>query len=401
MKIIFRNATIVSIEGVRKGDLFLDDGKIAIPFSESEAGRIVEATGKFLLPGLIDSHVHFREPGESHKEDWQTGSLAAAMGGITTVLDMPNNNPPIISVEALESKRKLIRDKSLVNFGLFFGADGENFDAVANVNNVVGIKVYMGSSTGGLLVDNLSSLEKIFRIAKSKNLVVVIHAENEAMIKLGRRDCECAGIAVKDAISVQKIVGNKLHIAHVSCAKELQIIRENKNQMITCEVCPHHLYFSDEDVVDGFLRVNPPLRKRTDLIALWEALRDRTVDILATDHAPHTMDEKKSVNPPAGVPGIQFLLPLMLNEVNQNMISMQRLVELCCNNPAKLFGFRSKGSLEIGCDADVVLCDMNIEKKINREMVVSKCGWSPYEGYVLKGWPVMTIVGGKIVWEEI
>lgn len=400
MRIIFRNATIVSGEGMRVGDLFVDGGKIVGPFELAD--RLVDCGGKYLMPGAIDSHVHFRTPGAAYKEDFESGSRAAAAGGVTTVLDMPNTNPPTVSLEALREKREMIRGKSYVNYGFFFGVTRENFEEMGKVQNVPGYKIYMGSSTGGLLLDEASLWEKAFRIAGAKNLPVVVHAENEESIKAGKRDCECAVIATRAAVEMRKNIGNRLHIAHMSCAKELSILRENADNNLTCEVCPHHLYFSELDLKDAYLKMNPPLRPEENLRLLWEGVRDGAVNIIATDHAPHSLEEKMQEisMAPAGVPGVEFVLPLLLNEVNQNMLTFPRLVQLMCEGPARIFGIKGKGSLAIGADADLVLVDMELERTVDRRMVLSKCGWSPYESYKLKGWPVMTVVGGSIVCEN-
>lgn len=417
MKIVFESATLVTSKGKKLGDLFVADGKIAEPFERDQADRVIDCDGKFLIPGAIDCHVHFREPGAEQKEDWEHGSRAAVMGGVTTVLDMPNNSPAVTSQETLNQKAELIRGRTYVNYGLYVAATGENFEELARIHGAVGVKVYMGSSTGNLLLDSEEMLEKVFRIAKANNLVVVVHAENEARIRERMkefegqlsakthaeiRDCQCALIAVEEAVKLQQKVANKLHIAHMSCGEEVEVFKKNANRNLSCEVCPHHLYFSMDDMRDSFLKMNPPLRHAEDLRALWEALRDGTISCLATDHAPHTIEEKTSdiASAPAGVPGVEFLLPLMLNEVNENMLTFERVVELTSEAPAKIFGLNGKGSLEIGADADLVLVDLGVEKRIDREMIQSKCEWSPYEGYKLKGWPLMTIVNGEIVMEN-
>ncbi len=339
--------------------------------------------GKVLIPGLIDCHVHFRDPGSPEKEDWTTGSAAALAGGITTVLDMPNTNPATITVEALEAKRAVAKAKSLVNFGLFFGATKDNLDEIRRAENICGIKIYMGSSTGNLLLDDPALWEEVFKIAKEKNVPVVVHAETESMIQAGQRDCECARVATEAAIALREKIGNRLHIAHLSCKSEVELVRAHKCPELTCEVTPHHLLFTKGDVKDGFLKMNPPLRNQEDVEALWEGLLDGTIDCIATDHAPHTIQEKQSENPPAGVPGVEFVLPLMLNAVNEGKLSLERLVAVMSENPARIFGVTPKGR---------VLVDMNLEKTIRPEDVKSKCGWSPYEGRQLKGWPVLALL---------
>ena len=416
MKLIFRNVTVVNASGKDLRDVFVDEGKIVGPFEDISA-RVIDGSGKFLMPGAIDGHVHFREPGASQKEDWETGSAAAAMGGVTTVLDMPNNEPPMVTLEALEEKRKLIEGRSHVNYGLYFGATLNNFEALEKVKGVVGFKLYMGSSTGDLLVDDASAWEKIFEIAGKKGLPVVVHAEDESRIKKRAaefaghdeakthaeiRDCECAVLAARAALELRKKIGNKLHLAHMTCKEEVVLMREFADPNLSCEVAPHHLYFTEDDMEDSFLKMNPPLRHEEDLRVLWEAVRDGTVTCLATDHAPHTKEEKSQTHwkAPAGVPGVEFLLPLMLNEVNANMLPFERVAELLCTGPARIFGLKGKGEIREGMDADLVLVDMNLEKTIAESDVMSKCGWTPYLGYKLKGWPVMTVVNGEVVMEE-
>lgn len=335
--------------------------------------------GKVWIPGVIDSHVHFRDPGAPEKEDWASGSAAALAGGVTTVLDMPNTNPATITVEALEAKRAVAKAKSKVAFGLFFGATRDNLDEIRKAENICGIKIYMGSSTGGLLLDDPAVWEEVFKIAKEKNVPVVVHAETEAMIQVGKRDCECARVATEAAIALREKIGNRLHIAHLSCKAEVELVRAHKCPELTCEVTPHHLLFTAADQKGGFLKMNPPLRSQADQDALWEGLRDGTIDCIATDHAPHTFAEKQSSEPPAGVPGVEFMLPLMLNAVNEGKLTLERLVELTSENPSRIFGVPVQGQ---------VLVDMNLEKTIRREDIKSKCGWSPYEGRTLKGWPI-------------
>lgn len=337
------------------------------------------------IPGVIDAHVHFREPGGEWKEDWASGSEAALAGGVTCVLDMPNNTPPVTTIEAFKRKVALVKSKSKVDFGLFFGAMPDNLEELKRLSReelpeLCGIKVYMGESTGKVLMDDDGVLEQIFQVAKERDLVVVVHAEDQKMIEAGKRhECECARIATDRAVKLREKVGNKLHIAHMSCAAELDLVRAHKCPELTCEVAPHHLFFTADDQVDGFLRMNPPLRSKADVDALWDGLVDGSIDIIATDHAPHTVDEKMSENPPAGVPGVEFVLPLMLDQVNKGRFGMDRLIELMCTRPAEIFGFKNNWEIEV---------DMDMEKTITRDMVKSKCGWSPYEGMTLKGWPM-------------
>ncbi len=415
MKLIFRNVKVVRVDGVNEEDIFVQGGIITGPFDFAD--KEIDGRGKFLLPGVIDPHVHFREPGAAHKETWESGSAAAAMGGVTTVLDMPNNEPPIISSAALEAKRTHVKGRSYVNYGFHFGAAGiGNIEEIEKVQNVPAIKIYMGSSTGNLLVDKAIQWEKVFEVCKEKNIPVIVHAENEARIQKRSkifleeshvqvhskiRDCECAKIAICEALSLQEKIGNKLHIAHMSCKAELEELQARQNPLLTCEVAPHHLYFTVDDMKDGFLKMNPPLRQESDLIALWEALRGGSINCIATDHAPHTKEEKsKGLASPSGVPGVEFSLPLMLNEVSQNMLDLSDVVRLMAAEPARIFSLKSKGGIEEFMDADLVLVDMEMEKCIKELDIFSACAWSPYVGYTLKGWPIMTVVKGNIVMEN-
>lgn len=415
MRLIIKNVTVVNADGMLIQDVFIEDGKISGPFESAD--REIDGTGKFLLPGAIDAHVHFREPGASHKETWETGSAAAAMGGVTSVLDMPNNNPAIISVKALEAKRALIAGRSYVNYGFHFGAAGTgNLAEIRAAENIPAVKIYMGSSTGDLLVDQPNQWEKVFEVCKAKNIPVIVHAENEHRIQerakamAGEsdimthakiRDCECAKIATHEAIALREKVGNKLHIAHMSTADELELVELHSNELLTCEVAPHHLYFTMHDMKDAYLKMNPPLREEEDLRSLWEGVRAGSVNCIATDHAPHTHDEKsKGLSSPSGVPGVEFMLPLMLNEVAENMLELSDVVRLTSTEPARIFSIQGKGKIAEGMDADLVLVDMELKKTITNERVQSKCAWTPYEGYTLKGWPIMTIVNGQIVMED-
>ncbi|MBT4384748.1 dihydroorotase [Candidatus Peregrinibacteria bacterium] len=407
MKLIFKNVTVVNSDGREVRDVFVDGEKIVAIFDEGEDVRVIDGTGQFLLPGVIDAHVHFREPGASHKETWETGSKAAVLGGVTTVLDMPNNNPAITTMEHLQGKRDLVKGRSYCNYGFHFGGSG-NFAALEELEGSPAVKVYMGASTGDLLVDEPTAWEKIFEICERKNLPVIVHAENDDRIRERAkeftvhteiRDCECARIATSAAVALREKIGNKLHIAHMSCKEEVEIVRANKNENLSCEVCPHHLFFTADEMKDGFLKMNPPLRAQEDVDALWEAMKDGTVNCIATDHAPHTVEEKGVAGPPSGVPGVEFSLPLMLDAVNAGRLELEDLARLMGSEPARIFGLSGRGVVREGMVADLVLVDMDLSRVVSKDLVQSKCGWSPYEGRHLKGWPVMTIVNGEVVME--
>ena len=407
-KMIVKNAKHLTEQGFAESVLYVKDGKVSEAFDESDA-EVIDASGKVLMAGVIDAHVHFRVPGAEHKEDWGTASLAALAGGVTSVLDMPNNRPSVTTVENLEAKRKIVFETAKVNPYLFFGASS-NIEAMEQAQGIVGYKVYMGSSTGNLLVDKASMIQRVFEIAKQRDLPVVVHAENEARIQqriqlfkgdhsplahTKVRDCECARIATDMALEIQAKVGNRLHIAHMSTKEELDLLRQVDDPRVSCEVTPHHLLFTAADMKDNFLKMNPPLREQRDIDALWEGLRDGNVDIVATDHAPHTKEEKMKQHAPSGIPGVQFVLPILLNAASQGRISYEDVPRLLCTGPSRIFRLEGKGSLELGMDADFTLLDLDFEQRVHSGMLHSKCGWSAYEGMNIKGFPVATFVAGE------
>ncbi len=431
MAILFSNANIVTLERIFRGSVVVEGAKIVKIYEGEddvmgEFEREYDLEGKYLLPGVIDAHVHFRTPGHEHKETWRTGSASAVAGGVTTVLDMPNNNPPAISVSSLEDKRRLINGNTYVNFGLYIGATPTNIDEVKRAPNVAGVKIYMGASTGSLLVDKHDLLEGIFEALPDR--LIAVHAENDAMMKENAaqfegvkgdtsihskiRSCDCAHVSVKEAIHLGKKYGNRLHICHMSCKEELEEVRKFKDAeatehdlRLTCESCPHHLFLNEGDYerLGNYGRMNPPLRTLEDNKALLEGLKDGSVDMVSTDHAPHTREEKDKDywEAPSGVPGVQTSLPLILNEVNHGEFNLEDVVRIMCDGPARLFGIKNKGRIEEGYDADLVVVDMELEKEVRDEDQLTKCGWSAFRGKVLTGWPVMTFVNGTLVYERL
>lgn len=420
-KVLLKNAKIVSHDYVFDGAVQVVDGKIKSVLKngglakESGFDEVYDLEGKYLLPGLIDAHVHFRTPGQEYKEDWITGSKAALAGGVTTVLDMPNNDPSIVSLETLQKKRELVEKLSLVNFGFYIGATADNLDELKGVKGVCGIKVYMGSSTGKLLVDDHDVLEKIMG---GTDKLIAVHAEDEDCMNVAKeqfedkndpmvhsliRNPQCAFTAVKRALLLAKKYKTRLHICHVSTELELTALRKFKSENVSSEVTPHHLFFNDMDYprLGMLLKVNPPVRNSMDQVALWEGIKDGLVDMVVSDHAPHTLEEKQGDYDmvASGVPGVQERLPLLLNAVSEGRLSLEKVVELTSYNPAKKFRLKGKGEITEGMDADFTVVDMNITREIIRDNLFSKCGWSPYEGMLLKGWPVMTFAGGVKMYE--
>jgi dihydroorotase len=416
--LLLKNGEIVNSLGVFRQDVLISNGKI-VSVGENISGDFeeIDCEGKIILPGLIDAHVHFREPGSSHKEDWTTGSMAAASGGVTTVFDMPNNSPAITTVERLNEKRKLIDGRTYINYGLFIGFDGDNVDEINKAKNIPGVKFYATHSTGDMGVNH--GVEELF---EHSNKLIVVHAEDEDIIKENTkkyvgdrtkidmanhskiRSAEAAKKSVQDLCKLVKETGHRMHVAHLSTEAELEIVEKYREYGVTCEVAPHHLLLSDEDYADkgALVKMNPPVRSRMDLFGLWKGIKFGQVDIIATDHAPHTLGEKKHeyCDCPSGVPEVETTLPILLNVVNDEGLSLEEVVKLCCERPAEIFGVQNKGKIEEGYDADLVVVDMDLEKKVENKNLFTKCGWSPYDGMSFKGWPVMTFVHGELVFKE-
>ena len=413
MKILLKNGTVVSSKGKKHSDVLIEDGKIAKVASgiSDDAARVIDCEGKFIMSGVIDAHVHLREPGGTHKEDFATGSKAALKGGVTTVLDMPNNNPPTDTIERLLAKYELAKKKMVCNARFYILGTAENLNDVKKADMACGVKLFMGKSTGGFVIDD-ATLESFLKNIKTKPIVV--HAEDEERIEVRKkefegdenpavhsliRDDESAYIAVKKVLHLAKKYGSKLHLTHVSTKKELEVLKKFKSKKITAEVATHHLFLNKNAYKDhgNFVKMNPPLRSEEDRVAMWEALKSGLIDIIVTDHAPHTIAEKKESyeNAPSGVPGLETLLPLMLDAVNHGQITFERMIEAMCEKPASIFGLKGKGFVKAGYDADLVVVDMLKEGVVGKGGYATKCGWSPYDGWKLTGWPEIVICGGS------
>jgi dihydroorotase len=374
--------------------------------------RVIDAEGLTLLPALIDPHVHFRVPGGEAKETWTSASEAAICGGVTTVFDMPNNNPSCISLARLQQKKTAIdaQLKIPLRYGLYLGADQNHLDEIERVGSLaVGLKIYMGSSTGDLLMNDPKALEKAFRLAAENDLLVAVHAEDEDLIEKRKIECkaalhlgarahsvirnaEVAARAVAMAIGLVKKYGARLYVAHVSTREELDLIREAKHEglHVYAEATPHHLFLDTRayERLGSCALVNPPLRESCE--ALWEAIRDGTVDTVGTDHAPHLLEEKKRPygSAPSGFPSIELYLPLLLNAVHEGKISLKRIVSLTHTRPQEIFRWPPND--------DVVLVDMKRKRVVDDAHLKTKAKWSPYAGMTLQGWPKYTILKGKV-----
>jgi len=413
-----KNCRIWHKKRLKKASLVIDKGKITqittsrLPSSKKK----IDCKDGIVLPGLIDVHVHFREPGLIQKEDWSTGSKAAVKGGITYVMDMPNTSPPTITLRDLFDKKALAK-KSVVNFGLYAGITQKNLNDLKELaKQAVAFKLYMGGTTGDLTVDDISLQLKAFTNVGKVGKVLCVHAENEKMNKHFYRDYkkytdplayarsrppESEVLAINDAIELAKQTNVKLHICHVSTKDGLTLIKKAKKNKVnvTCETCPHYLFMTEEDLRKQrtLVKMNPPLRTERDQKALWKGIKRGTIDILASDHAPHSLQEKYQNIwfAPAGVPGVETTLQLMLNAVNKRMIKLEKVVELMHDNPVKRFGLGNYGNIEVGNVANLTVIDLKKKWKITREDLVTKCGWSPYEDWEGKGMPVITIVNGN------
>ncbi len=404
---------------LEKKDILIENERIA-KIGENLSGKKIDCTGKLILPGAIDIHVHFRDFSESHKEDWASGSRAAASGGTTTVFDMVNNDPPITTKERLFQKKELAK-KSVVNYGLYFGLGPDNLDSLNEVApHVCGFKLHMCKTTGDLLLTDPVLQKKAFEKVKETGKIIVIHAEDHEILEATAEDMKerkdflahadsrphSAEIkAVETAICFQKDSGAKAHITHMTTARATELIYNAKKegQDITCDTCPTYLFMTTKDLEEKGARakMNPPVRNESDLSTLWNGINRDEIDIISTDHAPHTIDEKSKnfFDAPAGVPGVEMRVPLLLDAINKNKISLETFVKTCSTNPAKRFGLKERGEIKEGSFADIIVVDMNLEKEVKREEQHTKCGWSPYEGMILKGWPVMTFVNGKLVYD--
>ncbi|WP_318641392.1 dihydroorotase [Flavobacterium ardleyense] len=426
-KVLIKNAKIVNEGVIFEGDVFID-GEYIVEIEENISPKsgdclVVDAEGNFLLPGIIDDQVHFREPGLTYKGDIESESRAAVAGGITSFIEQPNTVPNAVTQEILEEKYGLASDNSFANYSFMMGATNDNLEEVLKTNprNVAGVKIFLGSSTGNMLVDNQATLENIF--ANTKTLIAV-HCEDEATIKANLekfkeeygdnipaeahpliRSTEACYISSSQAVALAKKTGARLHVFHVSTAKELDLFTNKiplEQKKITAEVCIHHLWFSDEDykTKGNFIKWNPAIKTAADRDALWTALLDDRIDVIATDHAPHTLEEKKLpyLNAPSGGPMVQHALVAMLENYLRGKISIEKIVEKMAHNPAKLFQIEKRGFIKVGYHADLVIVNTAKPWNVKKENILAKCGWSPFEGLNFKSRVTHTFVNGNLVY---
>jgi dihydroorotase len=419
-RLLIRNARVARPDAsLHEVDVLCRAGRIEriAPSISEPADEILDGQGRHvLLPGVIDPQVHFREPGAEHKEDLGSGSRAAVRGGVTSFLEMPNTRPPTTTQAALDDKLERAAQKCVANYGFFIGATPDNLADINTAAPVCGIKIFMGSSTGTLLVNRDEDLERIF--ANGSRLIAV-HAEDEERIRVrqerfaGRiepethsmiRDNECALIATAKALELSRRYRRRLHVLHMSTHEEADLLRAGKPDWVTAEAIPNHLFLNTGDYADQgtLVQMNPPIRAAADNDALWQALRDGVIDIIATDHAPHTLEEKRAGFPdaPSGMPGVETSLPLMLTAMRAGRCTLAEILTWMCEGPARVYRIPNKGRIEEGWDADLALVDLEGYRPVRNEEVFSRAGWSPYAGRELTGWPTHTIVGGRIVYER-
>ena len=416
MKTLFKNATVVLPSGAVETSVLTDSGKIVdIDVADTTtADVVIDGTGKHLLPGVIDDQVHFREPGLTHKEDLAHASRACAKGGVTSFLEMPNTIPNTITQSILEDKLAIASKSSLVNYGFYIGATPGNVDQLKHATRTPGIKIFIGSSTGDLLVDEQAALETIFA---ETTLTICAHCEDETTVRGNAqrhagstdvathsliRNHEAAMIATKRAIDLADRHNHRFHVLHVSTAQEAALLA-TASDLITAEVCPHHLFFNVDDYerLGSLVKMNPSIKNKADNDALWQALLDGAIDIVATDHAPHTMEEKRQPYPacPSGLPAVENSLALMLNQVSQGKCTIEQVVKWMCDGPAKIWDMQNKGRIEVGFDADLTLVDLNLSQTVLNEEQQTKCDWTPWHGETLTGWPVGTwVMGQRVFW---
>ena len=417
--ILFKGVTMVLPEGVREGDLRVVDGKIQdIDASLSEhADLIIKNAGLTLIPGVIDPHVHFRDPGITHKESIETGSRAAASGGVTSFFEMPNTKPATVTAEALAQKKDIASKTSLINYNFFIGATNDNLDVLNSVENVPGIKIFVGSSTGNMLVDGNEELEAIF---STGNRLIAVHSEDEGILAanaaehMGRTDAavhmdmrseEAAIACTKRLVALSQKYDRRLHICHLTTQEEAEFLKDVVGGLITTEVSPQHLLLHGPEIYEKFgtlAKINPPIRRKRHQQALFKALKAGTISCIATDHAPHLLEEKNQpyAKAPSGMPMVELSLPIMLDQVNKGFFSLKEVVQLMCSAPASVYGIPYKGCLSVGYHGDLTLIDMNATHQVKNETMMTKAGWSVFDGQTLTGKPIATFVNGNMVYRE-
>ncbi len=419
--LILKGGLVATPGGIVETDVAVKDGRIADlgDFARAPAKEVIDCKNLHVLPGAIDTQVHFREPGLTHKEDLSTGTLSAIMGGVTTVFEMPNTDPLTITASTFHDKLHRAAEKAFCDYAFFIGGCAENAHLIGELERLpgcCGVKIFMGSSTGALLA---AQDEVILKILQHGNRRVALHAEDEERLKSRKhiaeashdvkdhpiwRDAECALLAVQRAVKLARIAGRKIHLLHVTSGDEMAFLKDHKD-VATVETTPQHLTLSAPECYERLGRLaqmNPPIRDKSHTEALWKAVQNGTVDVLGSDHAPHTLEEKAKEYPasPSGMTGVQTMLPLMLDHVNQGRLPLERVVDLLAHGPQRIYQIANKGRIAAGYDADFAIVDLKRRETITNKWIKSKCGWSPFDGMGVTGWVQGTVLRGQtVVWD--
>lgn len=416
---IFKNGTVVNHDGVHQTDIAVSDGRIVAlgDLGPASAGEVVDCMGLHILPGVIDTQVHFREPGLTHKEDLESGSLSAVMGGVTGVFEMPNTNPLTTTRETFEEKIRLGTRRMHCDFAFYIGGTHDNVAQLPELERLpgcAGVKVFMGSSTGSLLVPDDDGVEAILTAISRR---AAFHSEDEYRLEERKplrvpgdpsshpvwRDPEAAMLSTRRLVALARKTGKRVHILHISTAEEMVFLAAHKD-VASVEVTPHHLTLDETAYtrLGTYAQMNPPVRDKAHRDGIWAGVRNGVADVLGSDHAPHTREEKDHPYPQShsGMTGVQTLVPIMLDHINAGRMSLERFVDMSSHGPNRLFGIANKGRIAVGYDADLTVVDLQRRETITNNWVKSRAGWTPYDGVTVTGWPVGTIVrGNKVMWQ--
>ena len=418
--LLIRGGTAATPNGIAPADIGVIQGRIAAigSLSGARAAEVFEAKGLHVLPGAIDSQVHFREPGNEHKEDLETGSRAAILGGITGVFEMPNTHPPTTSRAAIEDKLARAKNRMHCDYAFYVGATPANVGALAELERlpgVCGVKAFLGSSTGSLL---LNHPDDILAALKAGHRRMAVHSEDEdrlvarkSFAERGKpethpvwRDAEAARASTERVLGLAKQAGRRLHVLHVTTADEIPLLAAAKD-FATAETTPQHLTLSAPECYErlgAYAQMNPPIRDEGHRLALWKAVQDGVIDVIGSDHAPHTREEKDKIYPdtPSGMPGVQTLVTILLDHVNKGRLTLERFVDLTASGPQRIFGLAGKGRIAVGYDADFTIVDLGLTRTIENKWIATRSGWTPFDGMKTRGWAVAAILGGEIVMRD-
>ena len=418
--LILKNGTVVNHDGVIPRDIGVRDGRIVAigALGGNDAEAVVDCTGLHILPGVIDTQVHFREPGNEYKEDLESGARAAVLGGVTSVFEMPNTNPLTTTEAAIKDKLDRAEGRMWCDHAFYVGATHANasmLPVLERLPGVCGVKIFMGASTGDLLVPDDDGVREVLRHGNRR---VAIHSEDETLLQAGAervragdwtshpevRSAEAALRCTQRLIALARETGRRIHVLHISTKDEVPLLAANKD-LVTAEITPQHLTLEGPEIyerIKGFAQMNPPVRDKEHREGLWQGVVDGVFDVMGTDHAPHTKEEKERLYPasPSGMPGVQTLLPVMLTHVAEGRLTLMRFLDLVCHGPNRIFGIAGKGRIALGYDADFTLVDLAHKRTIEHDWITSKCGWTPYDGFEATGWPVGTIIRGQQVMRD-